>query len=214
MKERQEPCPLCGTQAAARARRGSYGQWVRYDCDNPQCGPVEISTKARRSLRDPSAYEVLIEVTNPSDEPLACRLFLERDDNPVDVLPVRVVAEKAWHTLFARCLLRDPAPAAQPPLTVVCASGLKADPAAVVDVRDDDNNESTLTAALKMQRAHVTTILIWADTNPWHHVITKNIRRRHLTPGQRIALVKKALAKEIQAAKAADRERQRSGKKL
>jgi hypothetical protein len=52
--------------------------------------------QVRRSVRDPSAYEVLIEVTNPAAEPLACRLFLERDGNPVDVLPVRVEADDVW----------------------------------------------------------------------------------------------------------------------
>jgi len=50
-------------------------------------------------------------------------------------------------------------------------------------------------------------------TNPWRFALSANIHRRHLKPGQRIALVKKALAKEVQAAKAADLERKRSGKK-
>jgi hypothetical protein len=52
--------------------------------------------QARRSLRDPTSYEVLLEVTNSSDEPLHCRLHLERDDNPVDVIPVDVEANSAW----------------------------------------------------------------------------------------------------------------------
>src|SRR5262249_43828732 len=51
-------------------------------------------------------------------------------------LPVRVIADQAWHALFARCLFRDPAdPGAQAPpwdartgLTVVCATGMRADP--------------------------------------------------------------------------------------
>lgn len=68
MKEKQEYCPLCGTQAAARARRGSYGQWVRYDCDNPQCGPVEISSKARRSLREPARQAELRALARSSRE--------------------------------------------------------------------------------------------------------------------------------------------------
>jgi phosphoenolpyruvate carboxykinase (ATP) len=47
-------------------------------------------------------------------------------------LPVRVVADKAWHTLFARCLLRcgDDGPgAAAAPLTILCAPDMHADPA-------------------------------------------------------------------------------------
>jgi phosphoenolpyruvate carboxykinase (ATP) len=67
-------------------------------------------------------------------------------------LPVRVIADKAWHTLFAQCLLRPcsadrgpvttdhdhhaqngfppPSPSSSPSerLTIVCASGMKADP--------------------------------------------------------------------------------------
>jgi phosphoenolpyruvate carboxykinase (ATP) len=53
-------------------------------------------------------------------------------------LPVRVIADRAWHALFARCLLRDAdGPGAQGPghwdartgLTVLCAAGMRADPA-------------------------------------------------------------------------------------
>jgi phosphoenolpyruvate carboxykinase (ATP) len=53
-------------------------------------------------------------------------------------LPVRVVADLAWHALFARCLLRPPADAdaggrngagaSGEPLTVLCAAGMRADP--------------------------------------------------------------------------------------
>src|SRR5262249_28325587 len=48
-------------------------------------------------------------------------------------LPVRVVADLAWHALFARCLLRPPdgtdpvAPVEA--LTILCAAGMRADPA-------------------------------------------------------------------------------------
>jgi phosphoenolpyruvate carboxykinase (ATP) len=43
-------------------------------------------------------------------------------------LPVRVIADKAWHALFAQCLLRAPGVAHLEPLTVLCASGMRADP--------------------------------------------------------------------------------------
>jgi phosphoenolpyruvate carboxykinase (ATP) len=53
---------------------------------------------------------------------------------PAYRLPVRVIADKAWHALFARCLLRvgngeeETAPPAEP-LTILCASDMQADPA-------------------------------------------------------------------------------------
>ena len=48
-------------------------------------------------------------------------------------LPVRVISEKAWHSLFSRCLLLQPAPADlagfKPELTIFNAAGLKVNPA-------------------------------------------------------------------------------------
>jgi phosphoenolpyruvate carboxykinase (ATP) len=64
--------------------------------------------------------------------------------DPAHSLPVRVIADKAWHALFAQCLFRAPqaepvltaseregsnAPLRSTPLTIVCASGMRADPA-------------------------------------------------------------------------------------
>ena len=54
--------------------------------------------------------------------------------DPSHALPVRVVTDKAWHALFSQCLLR-PARSGQamPPyplaggLTILCASGMRAD---------------------------------------------------------------------------------------
>jgi phosphoenolpyruvate carboxykinase (ATP) len=48
-------------------------------------------------------------------------------------LPVRLIAEKAWHALFARCLLLRPGPADlaafQPKVTILHAAGFRAEPA-------------------------------------------------------------------------------------
>jgi phosphoenolpyruvate carboxykinase (ATP) len=53
--------------------------------------------------------------------------------NPRYELPVRVVTERAWHSLFARTLLQpcaaSPANSATPGLTIVDAPGFRADPA-------------------------------------------------------------------------------------
>jgi phosphoenolpyruvate carboxykinase (ATP) len=57
--------------------------------------------------------------------------------DPRHRLAVRVIAEKAWHALFAHCLLLRPrwtepassTPAYQPQLTILAAPGLRADPA-------------------------------------------------------------------------------------
>jgi phosphoenolpyruvate carboxykinase (ATP) len=75
----------------------------------------------------------------------ACAYFQGRDlfvcdasacADPRYRLPVRVLADRAWHALFARCLLRDalpPGPDASwdgsAGLTMLCASGMRADPA-------------------------------------------------------------------------------------
>jgi phosphoenolpyruvate carboxykinase (ATP) len=54
--------------------------------------------------------------------------------DPRHAVPVRVIADRAWHALFAQCLLRPPMP--DPPssvlesgITILCASDLHADPA-------------------------------------------------------------------------------------
>nr|WP_261634551.1 hypothetical protein [Cupriavidus gilardii] len=44
-------CPLCRTITEATTRPRSYGQWMRYACRNDDCGPSEISTKAKTRLR-------------------------------------------------------------------------------------------------------------------------------------------------------------------
>ena len=46
--------------------------------------------QARRSLLDPVGYEILVEVFNASDDPADCRLELDLDDDPVDVVPLKL----------------------------------------------------------------------------------------------------------------------------
>ena len=44
--------------------------------------------QARRSLLDPIGYEILVEVDNASEEPVSCRLELDLEDDPIDVVPL------------------------------------------------------------------------------------------------------------------------------
>jgi hypothetical protein len=46
--------------------------------------------QARRSLLDPIGYEILVEVSNASDDPADCRLELELDGQPIDVVPLQL----------------------------------------------------------------------------------------------------------------------------
>src|SRR5262249_9708128 len=69
--------------------------------------------------------------------------------DPRHRLRVRVVAEKAWHALFAHCLFLRPAAADRadfrPELTILHACGLHADPAA-------DGTRTEVVVALNLDR--------------------------------------------------------------
>jgi len=52
--------------------------------------------QVRRSLLDPIGYEILTEVTNASDEPVECRLDIDLNDSPVDVIPLKLAAGETW----------------------------------------------------------------------------------------------------------------------
>ncbi|MEX2138327.1 MAG: BatA and WFA domain-containing protein [Pirellulales bacterium] len=52
--------------------------------------------QVRRSLLDPLGYEILVEVTNQSDEPAECRLEVDLNDNPVDVIPLKLEPGQIW----------------------------------------------------------------------------------------------------------------------
>src|SRR5437764_2630729 len=52
--------------------------------------------QVRRSLLDPIGYEILTEVTNASDEAVECRLDIDLNDSPVDVIPLKLVSGETW----------------------------------------------------------------------------------------------------------------------
>jgi phosphoenolpyruvate carboxykinase (ATP) len=113
--------------------------------------PTGRSPRDRYIVPDPQAEDAI--AWGPINQPMEQAVFERlRDktlaymkDRPCHVvdgwacadprhrLPVRVITEKAWHALFARCLLLRPDPADledfQPELTVVHAADLRAEPA-------------------------------------------------------------------------------------
>ena len=52
--------------------------------------------QVRRSLLDPIGYEILTEVTNASDQPVECRLDIDLNDAPVDVIPLSLTPGQTW----------------------------------------------------------------------------------------------------------------------
>lgn len=58
--------------------------------------------QVRRSLVDPLGYEILAEVTNASDQPVECRLEVELNDEPIDVVPLKLEAGGKWSQVFEK----------------------------------------------------------------------------------------------------------------
>ena len=66
-------------------------------------GNVAITAfQTRRSLTDPVGYEILVEVSNFSDEPAECRLDLDLAKAPVDVIPLELAADEVWRRTFEK----------------------------------------------------------------------------------------------------------------
>ncbi len=64
-------------------------------------GNVGITSfQTRRSLRDLTGYQILIEVANYSDEPVRCRLEIERNGTMVDVIPLSIAAGSNWRQVL------------------------------------------------------------------------------------------------------------------
>ncbi len=53
--------------------------------------------QVRRSLVDPIGYEILTEVTAAGDEPIECRLEIDLNDQPVDVIPLQLQPGQVWN---------------------------------------------------------------------------------------------------------------------
>jgi len=77
-----------GFDGAAELARQDGVELVSVGRKTPNLGITRM--QARRSLLDPIGYEILVEVANASDDPAECRLELDLDDEPIDVVPLQL----------------------------------------------------------------------------------------------------------------------------
>ena len=61
-----------------------------------------VQFQVRRSLVDPLGYEILAEVRNASDQPVECRFEVELNDEPIDVVPLKLEAGGKWSQVFEK----------------------------------------------------------------------------------------------------------------
>lgn len=69
-------------------------QYVQFAAQASNVGITQF--QARRSLVDALGYQILVSVLNASDNEIQCRLDLELDSVPVDVLPLTLKAGESW----------------------------------------------------------------------------------------------------------------------
>ena len=62
--------------------------------------------QVRRSLLDSLGYEILIEVLNASHEPVECRLEMDLDGIPVDVIPLKLQPGQTWAQTLEKTSLK------------------------------------------------------------------------------------------------------------
>jgi len=87
----QAPASPAGDGAAEAAPT------VNYRVFGTPAGNVGITQfQVRRSLVDPLGYEILTSVRNASKHPVECRLELELNGVPIDVLPLKLEPEQNW----------------------------------------------------------------------------------------------------------------------
>ncbi len=58
--------------------------------------------QARRSLVDPVGYEILVEAASYAKEPVSCRLELDLDDDPIDVVPLTLAPGQPVVKMFEK----------------------------------------------------------------------------------------------------------------
>ncbi len=61
-----------------------------------------VQFQVRRSLVDPLGYEILAEVRNASDKPVECRFEVDLNNEPIDVVPLKLEAGGKWSQVFEK----------------------------------------------------------------------------------------------------------------
>jgi hypothetical protein len=89
-----------GFDGAADIARGADVDWIAVGKPTGNLGITRF--QARRSLLDPIGYEILVEVTNASNDPAECRLELDLDDEPIDVVPLKLAPGEHAVQLFEK----------------------------------------------------------------------------------------------------------------
>jgi hypothetical protein len=78
------------------SRRNSSLQVITRQFGTPAANVGITRFQPRRSLIDPLSYQILIEVTNASDESVECRLDIDLNEHVIDVLPLKLAAGERW----------------------------------------------------------------------------------------------------------------------
>lgn len=79
-------------------------QYVQFASQASNVGITQF--QARRSLVDALGYQILVSVLNASDNEIQCRLDVELDSVPVDVLPLTLKAGESWTRTLEKTSLK------------------------------------------------------------------------------------------------------------
>jgi hypothetical protein len=89
-----------GFAGAADLTREPNVELIKFGGKSANVGITRL--QARRSLLDPIGYEILVEISNASDEPASLRLELDLDDDPIDVVPLTLTAGERFVQVFEK----------------------------------------------------------------------------------------------------------------
>ena len=124
--------------------------------------------QVRRSLVDPLGYETLVQVTNSSDQTVQCRLEVELDGLPVDILPLTLQSDEVWSRTIEKTSV---------------SGGLLS--ARLTEVRADDSNSeySSAPEAAELNRLEI-------DDTAWAVVPDRKVQKVLIVTGGNLFLQK------------------------